>query len=245
MFETATRTATMILALIALSVGSVTFAHEDHDKLGAGPGPARSLPPATAANQRADRADADAKHMGMDAMTSADMNLGGRDIAGDDMDMGGMHEEAVNKNKTFGQRLVSWLGRLHTMVIHFPIALFIAAFGVELFGRWRRTSDYRHIALGMLVVGALGAIVAAFLGWFAGGFYLTDRNPILMAHRWLGTALAVIGVGLAYMALVQRKHPDGRRTFYWILLSFMAVAISVQGFLGGTFMHGGLNHLAF
>ena len=69
---------------------------------------------------------------------------------------------------------------------------------------WRRNRDYQHVAHIMLVVGALGAIAAAFLGWFAGGFYLTDRNPILMT-----------------------------------------LAISIQGFLGGTFMHGGIYHLAF
>src|SRR3546814_18300619 len=102
--------------------------------------------------------------MGMGSMSTVDMNMGGRDIAGDDMDMGGMHEETANKNKTFGERLVSWLGRVHTMVIHFPIALFIGAFGVALFGLWRRNRDYQPAAHIMLVVGALGAIVAALLG---------------------------------------------------------------------------------
>lgn len=229
------------LAAIAL-VGSDAGAHEDHDKLGAGPGPTKS---AAAADQNADRADMADGQMKMGSMTTADMNMGGRDIAGDDMDMGGMHEEAVNKNKTFGQRLVSWLGRMHTMVIHFPIALFIGAFGVELFGLWRRNRDYQHVAHIMLVVGALGAIVAAGLGWFAGGFYLTDRNPILMAHRWLGTLIAILGVALVWMAARHRKVPERSRTLYWVLLGLMTLAISVQGFLGGTFMHGGMNHLAF
>lgn len=221
----------MLLTALALSAGSIASAHEDHDKLGAGPGPARSAAPV--ADQRADRADMADDHMKMGSMTTADMN------------MGGMHEEAVNKNKTFGQRLVSWLGRMHTMVIHFPIALFIGALGVELFGLWRRHRDYSHVAHVMLVVGAFGAIVAAGLGWFAGGFYLTDRNPILMTHRWLGTAIAVFGIALAYMAAGQRKNPARSRTPYWALLGLMSVAISIQGFLGGTFMHGGLNHLAF
>ena len=229
-------------AALALSAGSMASAHEDHDKLGAGPGPAKS---AATADQRADRADMADDHMKMGSVTTADMNMGGRDIAGDDMDMGGMHEETANKNKTFGQRLVSWLGRVHTMVIHFPIALFIGAFGVELFGLWRRNRDYQHVAHIMLVVGALGAIVAAFLGWFAGGFYLTDRNPILMTHRWLGTAIAVFGVALAWMAARHRKVPERSRTLYWVVLGLMTLAISIQGFLGGTFMHGGINHLAF
>jgi uncharacterized membrane protein len=131
------------------------------------------------------------------------------------------------------------------MVIHFPIAMFIGAFGVELFGLWRRNRDYQHVAHIMLIVGALGAIVAAFLGWFAGGFYLTDRNPILMTHRWLGTSIAVFGVALAWMAARHRKEPERSRTLYWVVLGLMTLAISVQGFLGGTFMHGGINHLAF
>lgn len=233
----------IVLAVLAIVLGSPALAHEDHDKLGAGPGPAKTAAPT--ANQRADRADT---HMNMGSMSTADMNMGGRDIAGDDMDMGGMHEaheEAVQENKSFGQRLTSWLGRLHPMAIHFPIALFVGAFGVELFGLWRRNRDLQHVAHVMLVVGALGAVVAAALGWFAGGFYLTDRNPILMTHRWLGTAIAVVGIVLAYMAGSHRRAPERSRTPYLVVLGLMTLAISVQGFLGGTFMHGGLNHLAF
>ena len=214
-----------LLLAVAISVSTSASAHEDHDALGAGPGPAAS---SAAETQKADGADAGDGHMGMGSMSTVDMN-----------------EETANKNKSFGERLVGWLGRLHTMVIHFPIALFIGAFGVELFGLWRRNRDYQHVAHIMLVVGALGAIVAAFLGWFAGGFYLTDRNPILMTHRWLGTSIAVFGVALAWMAARHRKGPERSRSLYWAVLGLMTLAISIQGFLGGTFMHGGINHLAF
>ena len=44
-------------------------------------------------------------------------------------------------------------------------------------------------------------LAGAFLGWFAGGFYLTDRNLILMTHRWLGTAITIFGIVLALMAV--------------------------------------------
>ncbi len=233
MFNRAKKAMTVLMALGALSIGSSAIAHEDHEKLGAGPGVAQVAAPGTPVNQKTDRSATSDGHMRMGSMPAADMN------------MGGTHEEAANKNKTFGQRLVSWLGRMHTMVIHFPIALFIGAFGVELFGLWRRSRDYQRVAQIMLVVGALGAIVAAGLGWFAGGFYLTDRNPILMAHRWLGTAIAAFGIALAYMAAGHRQAPERSRTVYWGSLGLMTLAISVQGFLGGTFMHGGLDHLAF
>ena len=97
----------------------------------------------------------------------------------------------------------------------------------------------------MLVVGAIGAVVAAVLGWFAGGFYLTDRNTILMIHRWLGTAIAAVGLLLLYLSATARRAPDRPRTAYWVGLGAITIAIAVQGYLGGSFMHGGMNHMAF
>src|SRR3546814_3193949 len=115
-----------LLLAVAISVSTSASAHEDHDALGAGPGPAAS---SAAETQKADGADAGDGHMGMGSMSTVDMNMGGRAIAGDDMDMGGMHQETANKKQTYGERLVSWLGRGHNMGLHFPIAPFIGAVG--------------------------------------------------------------------------------------------------------------------
>ena len=97
-----------ILLAVAISVSTSASAHEDHNALGAGPGPVAN---SAAETQKADGADAGDGHMGMASMSTVDMNMGGRDIAGDDMDMGGMHEETANKNKSFGERLgAGWAG---------------------------------------------------------------------------------------------------------------------------------------
>src|SRR3546814_11520194 len=101
----------------------------------------------------------------------------------------GRQRGAVEENKSFGQRLVICLGCLHSFFVHCPIAMFLGALGVELFGLWKGRRDYEWVAQVMLVSGVIGAVAAAFLGWLAGGFYLIDRNSILMAHRWLGTAI--------------------------------------------------------
>lgn len=229
------RSLIVVVAAMGLTLSSASFAHEDHNALGAGPGPAAEAQQAPAQN-------ANMPVSGMDT----DNHGGGMEMDGmGEVEAGHAHDQAGAANKTFWQRLVSWLGRLHTMVIHFPIAMFIGAFAVELFGLWRRTRDYQHVAYVMLIVGAIGAIVAAFLGWFAGGFYLTDRNPILMTHRWLGTSIAAVGVLLVIMAAASRRTPEKSRTVLLSILGLMVVAISIQGFLGGTFMHGGLRHLAF
>jgi len=66
-----------------------------------------------------------------------------------------------------------------------------------------------------------------------------------MTHRWLGTTLAALSVVLVYLAFRARRAAERPRTAYWSLLGAVTIAIAVQGWLGGSFMHGGLNHLAF
>lgn len=227
-YEMAKRAAALLLTIIFLT-SSPALAHENHDQLGAGPGPsaeaqveakAAVAAPAQMANMHEDAA---AAHEG--AMEH--------------------HVAAADANKTFSQRLVSWLGRVHSLAVHFPIAMFVGAFFVELFALRRPEQDLGRAVQVMLAVGAIGAVVAAGLGWFAGGFYLTDRNPILMVHRWLGTGIAIFGIALLYFSATARRAPDRPRRAYWGTLGLMTVAIAIQGFLGGTFMHGGINHMRF
>ncbi len=218
-----------LFAATAVFAGSPATAH-DPDELGAGPGPAKL----SAAHR--DNHDAGMQRTRISATEAG---------SGDEASMGHMHDDSSMVGKTFSQRLFNWLGRLHVMVIHFPIAMIIGAFGVELFGLWRRKASYLYAARIMLVVGALGAIVAASLGWFAGGFYLADRNPVLMMHRWLGTSIAVFASLLVYLAFARRRPQGKTRAAYWLLLAGLTIAISIQGWLGGSFMHGGLRHLAF
>lgn len=220
------RAAVMAVALLGLVAGAPLSAHENHDELGAGPGPAvevANVPPI----EKASEADA---HTNMAV------------AHGEAMDQ---HAQAAERSKTFGERLMSWLGRLHSLVVHFPIAMFVGALGVELFGLWRGKRDYGQATHVMLIVGAVGAVAAALLGWFAGGFYMTDRNSVLMVHRWLGTAIAVAGLLLLYLSATARRAPEKPRTVYWALLGGMTVAIAIQGYIGGSFMHGGMSHMAF
>ncbi len=227
------RSILLAAALFALHLAPPAQAHENHEQLGAGPGAAAA--PSKMGSQpsvpqvAAGSAPSAHGEMMMDAPMDAMMH----------------GAEQTRAPKTFGERLVSWLGRLHSMVVHFPIAMIIGAFAVELFGLWRKSRDYQHVAYVMLIVGAVGAIVAAFLGWFAGGLYLTDRNSILMTHRWLGTGIAAFSLVLVFMAAASRRTPERSRMLLLVLLGLAVVAISIQGFLGGTFMHGGLRHLAF
>lgn len=129
------------------------------------------------------------------------------------------------------------LGRLHPVAAHFPIALLLVAAITEIVLVFRPAAGLRPMVNFLVAGGAIGAGIAAMLGWFAGGWRLTDRSDTLFLHRWNGTAIAVLA------ALAYWLSSDGRRRApLRIVLFVIAAALLVQGYLGGEMVFGP-NHL--
>lgn len=131
-------------------------------------------------------------------------------------------------------RLIDWLGRLHPMVVHFPIAFFPAALFTAIVGR-RRASFAAPVRF-LVVAGGIMAPAAALLGWFDGGLIVSDSDLLLRAHRWLGTAIGISGPALAIMAI--RNAEAHRQRSMIVALSIITAAIVVQGWFGGALVHG-------
>ena len=78
---------------------------------------------------------------------------------------GVMEEEAeARASMSAGQRLLDWLGRLHPVVVHFPIAFFPAALFTAIVGR-RRPAFVAPVQF-LVIAGGIIAPIAAILGWF-------------------------------------------------------------------------------
>lgn len=129
------------------------------------------------------------------------------------------------------------LGRLHPVATHFPIALLIFAALAELALVFRPTIGLQTTVRFLVTGGALSAVLAAVLGWYAGGWRLSDRSETLGLHRWNGTAIAVVSL-LAWMMAARSKKRAGLR----VVLGLLAAALVVQGYLGGEMMSGP-NHM--
>lgn len=144
--------------------------------------------------------------------------------------MEGMEED--RSSMPLGKRLLNWLGRLHPVIVHFPIAFFPAALVTALVGR-RRPAFATPVQF-LVIAGGIIAPAAAVLGWFdAMG---ADPDPVLDAHRWLGTAIGIGGLALAAWAW---RRPDQDRSAGMIAaLSAMTVAVVIQGWFGGEMVHG-------
>ena len=148
-----------------------------------------------------------------------------------------MHEmEEERATMSAGERLLDWLGRLHPVIVHFPMAFFPAALFTAVVGR-RRPAFAAPVQF-LVVAGGIIAPIAAILGWLnAMG---ADPEPALTVHRWLGTSLGVAAIPLAIWAW---RRPDQLRgTAMLVALAAVTAAIVVQGWYGGALVHG-MDHM--
>ena len=153
-------------------------------------------------------------------------------------DMGEAIEEPDRDRSSisFGARLLDWLGRLHPIIVHFPIAFFPAALATAIVGR-RRPAFATPVRF-LVLPGGIIAPVAAILGWLDA--IDADGGTLLSVHQWLGTAIGLGGLALAAWAV---RRPDQDRSIGMLTaLSLMTVAIAVQGWFGGALVHG-IDHM--
>jgi uncharacterized membrane protein len=153
--------------------------------------------------------------------------------------MGEMMDAKEDRSQlSMGERLLDWLGRLHPVIVHFPIAFFPAALFTAVVGR-RRPAFAAPVQFLVIAGGIIGPI-AALLGWFDGGFDFASDDMLLRWHRWLGT---VIGVGSLGLGLWAWRRPDANRGQGMIIgLALITAAIVVQGWFGGALVHG-IDHM--
>ena len=210
--RTIDRLRTLLMALALLAAISVpAFAHEEHRKQQEAAQAAAQKRQAQAA--KAGGADAQAMHENMGEM---------------------MMNEKDRSQLNFFERLLDWFGRTHPVIVHFPIAFFPAALFTAIVGR-RRPAFAAPVQF-LVVAGGIVAPVAAIFGWFNGGFGMSDSDPLMMFHRWLGTA---IGIGGLLMAIWAWRRPwEDRGAGMIVALSVMSIAIVVQGWFGGALVHG-------
>ncbi len=141
------------------------------------------------------------------------------------------------------QPFLNWLGRFHPVAVHFPIAFLIVAAGTELVRLRRDRPLLADCARFCVWVGSVSAVIAALLGWFFGGFQLTDGDWIMTAHRWLGTVVALWALAILYACERSRRSDHtGARRIYLFLLFVGAALIGVTGYLGGSLIYG-IDHL--
>jgi len=141
----------------------------------------------------------------------------------------------------FGRFLV-WLGKLHPAAVHFPIALLLAAAVAEILSMRYRPDFFQNAARFSLWFGALGALGAAALGWFYGGFRLVDEENLLTVHRWNGTGLTALALLTLWLNERRIRRDTAQKSLYRTALFVTALLVGLNGFLGGLMVYGPEQH---
>ena len=134
--------------------------------------------------------------------------------------------------------LTVFLGRFHPLLVHFPIALLLAAAAGEVGSIGRRARQPAPAVHFCVLLGAISAIVSAVLGWLhAASGYGLDSPSILTWHLRCGTATAVVSAILAVLSVIEQRR--GVRSWWFrLLLLLVALLVAVAGYLGGRLAYG-------
>src|ERR1700730_2528596 len=92
---------------------------------------------------------------------------------------------------------MSFIGKFHPLLVHFPIALVLAAAAAELVVLATTRTAWRTVAVANIRAGAALGVVTAITGWLFASSPLVDAGPSLEWHRWVGMAGAAGAVGTA------------------------------------------------
>ena len=136
---------------------------------------------------------------------------------------------------SFGQ--MALIGRLHPLLIHFPIALVIAAAGAEAVAIATHDARWRVGALVNIRAGAVFAVLAAVTGWRLASAAAMDPTPELEWHRWLGTITAGVAVAAA-VAVSGAERPRWALWTYRIALAGAGALVAIAGHLGAVLVWG-------
>ncbi len=142
------------------------------------------------------------------------------------------------------ERAMSRLGAFHSVAVHFPIGLILAAALAQALSLAGRLPAGAETVRFLVWTGAATGALAALLGWAHSGPMATGETGVMLAHRVIGTGLLVGLAGLALLGEWSRKTDSQTPALLFSLTLFgLAAALMLNGFLGGALAHGGLRHL--
>jgi uncharacterized membrane protein len=134
--------------------------------------------------------------------------------------------------------LWKFLGRLHPMVVHFPLGLILFAAILELFTIGRFNSKLRPGIKICLITGVIMSVISAAFGWLLASGEEYAGNT-LTVHQWSGISTAVLGA--LVLLLLFRLHKNQRATtvsVYRTMLFITAIGIALTGHFGASLTHG-------
>jgi uncharacterized membrane protein len=124
----------------------------------------------------------------------------------------------------------------HVVLIHFPIALFIAGVGLDFVAQWTKRETLGYVAYVNLLLAAVMTLPAVATGLVAWQWALEGQRirGILRLHIVFASASAVVIWMVCWIHFRARRDGGTILPKYRLVLEFVGVALlAVTGHLGG------------
>ena len=136
-----------------------------------------------------------------------------------------------------GLSSLPYVSLVHPKVIHFPIALFLGAMGMEVLSLIFKKDNFHRTAFHMYI---LATVITPFvvLTGLQEADHLHLSHPILTLHR--NFALLTMGgslISLPILWLAKKKGEKLLRIVFIIFLLMLAVFVSMTGYNGGRMVY--------
>ena len=133
------------------------------------------------------------------------------------------------------------IGKLHVVIVHFPIALAVCAVLADLLWLATRKDSFKNAGMYCLLLAGISALPVVITGLIKvwgrqfGGNYL----HIVTVHKYLGITSFVIAVLAAVIRLGCRERmKKWWLAGYCVLMLALVVSIALTGHYGGMLVHG-------
>jgi uncharacterized membrane protein/mono/diheme cytochrome c family protein len=133
--------------------------------------------------------------------------------------------------------IFQFLGRLHPLIVHFPIGLLVVGFILELATIGPRRKGLREGINWMVYIGAISAIIGALFGWL---LRTNDdySGELVEYHQYLGIATGLLASITTFLLIRKMKNNAGSYIPYRISLALTVACLIIAGHLGANLTHG-------
>jgi uncharacterized membrane protein len=124
----------------------------------------------------------------------------------------------------------------HVVLVHFPIALFLAGVAFDFFGQWRKKSTLAAVAYYDLLVAAVSSVPVMATGVLAWRWQLEGQRlkGILLLHLAMGFVSGTLIWLVWSIHFRVHRNPGSRLPVYRLPIEIVAAtAIAVTAHLGG------------
>lgn len=134
--------------------------------------------------------------------------------------------------------LFKFLGRLHPLIVHFPVSLIVIAAFMEMLSLKNYNSNLRAGIQLLLIIGAVSAVLSVIFGLLIANLENYSGDTLAL-HQWIGIGTALLScISLLFVRAIKKEQKRSLIIAYRTILIVTVFGIAITGHLGASITHG-------